>query len=131
MSLKEKVVFKDYPLDAETTSSGVLRELEGQEAIVNALRLWISSFKGEIIRRPEDGGYITRWLMKPLNEETGIAIKRALLDGLTEDFTPVLIPTLIDVTPNYEKGFWEIHIEAYSPQFRETINVMENIRKLA
>ncbi len=123
--------FKDYPMDAELTVNGVLRTLEGKDAIANALRQWISSFKGEVIRQPDKGGYISRWLMKPITEETALAIKRAILDGLTDEFTPVLIPQVIEVIPHYEQQYWEIHVEAYSPEFRESINVMENIRKLA
>ena len=123
--------FKDYPMDAELTVNGVLRTLEGKDAIANALRQWISSFKGEVIRQPDKGGYISRWLMKPITEETALAIKRAILDGLTDEFTPALIPQVIEVIPHYEQQYWEIHVEAYSPEFRESINVMENIRKLA
>ena len=123
--------FKDYPMDAELTVNGVLRTLEGTEAITNALRQWISSFKGEVIRQPNRGGYISRWLMKPITEETALAIKRAILDGLTDEFTPVLIPQVIEVIPHYEQQYWEIHVEAYSPEFRESVNVIENIRKLA
>lgn len=128
--LKNEIIFKDYPLDGELTNEGVLKELEGKEAILNALKLWISSFQGEVIRQPKVGGYITRWLSKLMTEETASAIKRALMDGLTEDFSPALVPTLIEVIPNREREYWEIHIEAYCPEFRETINVIENIRKL-
>lgn len=125
-----KFVYKDYSLDAELNESGTLRVLEGKEAIINALRIWISSFRGDVIRRPESGGYITRWLMKPMTEETAFAIKRALNDGLSDEFSPALIPTTIEVIPHYEREFWEIHIEAYCPEFRDHINVIENIRKL-
>lgn len=130
MDTKNKVFFKDYSIDAELTSTGALKILEGKQAIENALKLWISSFKGEIIRDPSKGGYITRWLMKPISESTRMSIKRAILDGFTDEFYPVLIPSVIEVIPNYEREYWEIHIEAYSPTFRETINVIENIRKL-
>lgn len=130
MEIEKRIQYKDYSIDAELADSGTLRLLEGVEAVENSLRLWISSFKGEIIRQPNKGGYITRWLMKPITEDTRMAIKRAILDGLIDEFEPVLIPTKVEVTPNYEKEFWEIHIEAYSPTFREQINIIENIRKL-
>jgi hypothetical protein len=68
--------------------------------------------------------------MKPISEETSLAIKRAILDGFVDEFYPVLIPNLIEVIPNYEREYWEIHIEAYSPEFRESINMIENIRRL-
>lgn len=130
MKTTNQTLYKDYSIDAELETTGALKILEGREAITNALRQWISSFKGEIIRDPDRGGYITRWLMKPLSEDTALAIKRAILDGFVDEFYPVLIPNLIEVIPNYEREYWEIHIEAYSPEFRESINMIENIRRL-
>ena len=130
MESNNKVIYKDYSIDATLTSTGTLEVLEGKQAIINALRLWLSSFKGEFIRDPERGGYITRWLMKPINADTALSIKRAIFDGLTDEFSPALIPSAVEVIPNYEKEYWEINIEAYCPAFRESINVIENIRKL-
>jgi hypothetical protein len=127
---QNQVIYKDYSIDADLTSTGALKVLEGRDAITNALKLWISSFRGEVMRDPSKGGYITRWLMKPISETTAVAIKRAILDGLNDEFYPILIPSIVDVIPNYEREYWEIHIEAYSPEFRENINMIENIRKL-
>ena len=127
---QNRVIYKDYSIDADLTSTGALKVLEGRDAITNALKLWISSFRGEVMRDPSKGGYITRWLMKPISESTAIAIKRAILDGLNDEFYPVLVPSVVEVIPNYEREYWEIHIEAYSPEFRESINMIENIRKL-
>jgi hypothetical protein len=128
---QNQVIYKDYSIDADLTSTGALKVLEGRDAITNALKLWISSFRGEVMRDPGKGGYVTRWLMKPISETTAIAIKRAILDGFNDEFYPILIPSVVEVIPNYEREYWEIHIEAYSPEFRENINMIENIRKLA
>lgn len=127
---QNQVIYKDYSIDADLTSTGALKVLEGRDAVTNALKLWISSFRGEVMRDPSKGGYITRWLMKPISETTAVAIKRAILDGLNDEFYPILIPSIVDIIPNYEREYWEIHIEAYSPEFRENINMVENIRKL-
>ena len=127
---QNQVIYKDYSIDADLTSTGALKVLEGRDAITNALKLWISSFRGEVMRDPSKGGYVTRWLMKPISETTAIAIKRAILDGLNDEFYPALIPSVVEVIPNYEREYWEIHVEAYSPEFRENINMVENIRKL-
>ena len=127
---QNRVIYKDYSIDADLTSTGALKVLEGRDAITNALKLWISSFRGEVMRDPSKGGYVTRWLMKPISETTAIAIKRAILDGFNDEFYPILIPSVVEVIPNYEREYWEIHIEAYSPEFRENINMIENIRKL-
>jgi hypothetical protein len=127
---QNQVIYKDYSIDADLTSTGALKVLEGRDAVTNALKLWISSFRGEVMRDPSKGGYVTRWLMKPISETTAVAIKRAILDGLNDEFYPILIPSVVEVIPNYEREYWEIHIEAYSPEFRENINMIENIRKL-
>lgn len=130
MELDTKTTYKDYSLDAELNDSGNLKILEGKYAINNALRLWLSSFKGDIIRKPNSGGYLTRWLVKPLTEDTALAIKRAILDGLNDEFSPALTVTSMSVIPKYKSQYWEIHIEAYCSEFREDINIIENIRRL-
>ena len=54
---QNQVIYKDYSIDADLTSTGALKVLEGRDAITNALKLWISSFRGEVMRDPSKGGY--------------------------------------------------------------------------
>jgi len=123
-------VYKDYSMDAEVDTEGVLVVLSGKEAVENALRQWITSFRGEYIRNPQKGGYVTYWLLKPLNDDTQRAIKEAILEGIYEDFTPQIVVKNLTVVPNYTNLSWEISLEAYSPTVKESINIYEELRHL-
>ena len=122
--------YSDYSIYAETDSRGVLKLLVGKEAVENALRLWLVSFPGEVIRSPQKGGYITRWLFKPMNEDTQQMIREAIMEGLYEDFSPALKLKSLEVTPIYDKEQWRISITAYSPFMKTEINVIENMRTM-
>lgn len=123
-------VYKDYSMDAEVDTEGVLVVLSGKEAVENALRQWITSFRGEYIRNPQKGGYVTYWLLKPLNDDTQRAIREAILEGIYEDFTPQIVVKNLTVVPNYTNLSWEISLEAYSPTVKESINIYEELRHL-
>lgn len=123
-------IYRDYSIDAEVNSDGVLEVLEGRAALENAIRQWVSSFRGEYIRNPRKGGYITYWLLKPMNEETRRSIVESIREGFYEDFYPAMEIRTLDVTPNYEGMFWEIHLEGYSPSVKIAVNIHEKLRAL-
>jgi phage baseplate assembly protein W len=127
----EQKFYVDYSSIGEIESNGHLRLLTGQEAVENALRLWIASFRGEIIRRPELGGYIIQWLMKPLSDDVAIRIREAIEDGLYEDFQPRVMIRRLDIVPNYERDYWKIELEGYCPAIKDNINLSEKLRRIA
>lgn len=123
--------YADYSSTGEIEANGNLRLLVGSEAVENALRMWMTCFRGEMIRRPDIGGYVVQWLMKPLSEDVGIRIKEAIEDGLYEDFQPRVQITSLVVTPNYEKEYWKIELEGYCPAVKEEFSLSEKLRRLA
>lgn len=123
--------FSDYSMYADTDNQGVLTVLRGKEAVENALRMWLVSFPGEVIRMPHKGGYITRWLFKPMNDTTAQYIKEAIIEGIYEDFPMALRIISVEVTPQYKKSQWEINIIAYIPSMKTELNLTENMRALA
>jgi hypothetical protein len=44
--------YADFSSIAEIDQDGGIRLLTGHEAVENALRLWIASFRGELLRNP-------------------------------------------------------------------------------
>lgn len=129
--IKERYkIYRDFPMNAETNGDGVLKVLEGHEAVENAIRQWISSFRGEYIRNPSRGGYVTYWLLKPMNEDTRRAIKESIREGFYEDFSPEIEIRKLEVTPDYDRMIWEIHLEGYAPSVKVPINVYEKLRNL-
>lgn len=120
--------YKDYIYSAEEGSSGII-VLEGSEAVKNSLRLWLTSFKGETIRKPSAGGYVTKWLYKLLNESTASDIKTAIRVGLDRDFSPNLTVNSVKVTPDYKEQCWVIEIKGYIEILQEEFQIIERLRK--
>lgn len=120
----------DFPYDAQIDSKGNMVILENYEAAQNALRLWLYSLRGERIRQPSYGGYVTRWLYKPLNESTRQNIQYAILVGLRDEFTPSITVTELNVTPDYETESWTIEVKATLNRTQEEIYVIENVRRI-
>jgi len=119
---------KDYIYDASEDSKGIM-VLSGTKAVENALKLWLVSFKGDTIRHPEAGGYVTQWLFKSMDEDTQFDIKTAIRVGLEREFVPVIKIDKVTVTPDYQQESWQIEIRGYVPALQEEIYVIENLRK--
>lgn len=128
-SLKGQV-YKDFPYDAQLDSNGDMIILEDYAAVQNALRLWLYSMRGERIRQPNYGGYVTRWLYKPLTEDTRDNIQYAILTGLREEFYPTITVNEVNVTPNYEDESWTIEVKATLDRTQEDLYVIEDIRRI-
>lgn len=119
---------KDYIYDASEDSQGVII-LKDIKAVENALRLWLVSFKGDYIRRPDAGGYVTQWLFKPMTEDTRDDIKTAIRVGMDREFSPRIVVNSIKVEPDYVQESWRIEIIGYVPALQEDLYVIENLRK--
>lgn len=119
---------KDYIYDASEDNKGI-RILTDVEAVENALRLWLVSFKGDTIRRPDAGGYVTQWIFKPMDEDTAFDIKTAIRVGLEREFSPNIVVHKITVIPDYVNMSWTVEISGWVPVLQEEIYVIENLRK--
>lgn len=122
--------YKDFSYDAQIDEVGELVVLTNRAAIENALRLWLYSFKGERIRRSTYGGYVTRWIFSPLNEDTAETIDMAIRQGLEKDFSPRLAINYLSVVPDYEDEAWIITLRVTVVRTKEEIHVIENIRRI-
>jgi len=119
---------KDYAYDASEDLRGI-SVYEDAAAVENALRMWLVSFKGEHIRRPDANGYVVQWLFKPMDEDTAFDIKTAVRVGIEREFTPHIEIYSIKVEPDYAKESWYIEIYGYIPVLQEELHVIENLRR--
>jgi len=107
---------------------GHVKEDWGANALNNAILIWLASYRGEAIRNPNSGGYITQWLMKPMSEANVPSIKMSIKDGIEQDFFPVLTINEISVTPNYSQSYWSIYLDVYSSDLKIRTTVSANIK---
>ena len=118
--LKHRLVDYDYTGGFDT--SGYMKILYDADAVENALKMWIVSLTGDIVRYGGYGGYIYSALGRTLNEDTADDIRLIMLQGLEVNFAPYLEVLELNVTPNYEEKLYEIQLDAYTPQYNFDIN---------
>jgi hypothetical protein len=63
--------------------------------------------------------------MTPENTEE---IRASILEGLEEDFTPYIQVQSLQVKPNYQDRFWEIHLVGVVPDYKTRIDSTSRIR---
>ncbi len=108
--------------------SGEVEQLWGVDALNNAVRMWLASFSGEIVRQPGKGGYLMKWLMKPMNELSIDRIRMGIRNGLNQDFTPFLEILSLEVVPDYEHRYWIIILSVYSNDLKIRTDISVNIK---
>ena len=105
-------------------------EVWNQEALNNAVLVWLTVFKGEIVRQPETGGLLVSLLTKPMSEENRENIENELRYELEESFNPALMIESINVTPDYIERKWVIEVSGYSPTYKIPFSLEESIKNL-
>jgi len=121
LNINKQNLYYDLPNYKYTNANGELRPLYNEDALANAIKIWITSARGENIRRI-DGGYLYAQLGKPMNSNTAEAIKNSLLLGFENDFTPNLTITTLEVVPDYVNKIWKIYIAGFTPIFNVGVN---------
>jgi hypothetical protein len=116
MPVAETPLVFDYDISGRVGVAGDILQVWEKEALVNSLKMWIMSRKGDIIREPNRGGYLIQWLTRPMSEENAENVEMAIRDGIDQDFDPYLKILFLKVTPNYINRYWDIYMEVESPQ---------------
>jgi hypothetical protein len=122
-----KVIF-DHDMEGNIDPDGSIRQYWEKDALTQSLKMWIASYKGECLRSPNRGGYISRWLLKPMNDSTIDLIKMAIRDGIAQDFDPPLEILELTVEPNYTNRYWRIYLKVDCKYLKLQVEVDERIR---
>ena len=124
-------VIVDYPGTGEMIDpQGNIPVLTDQEALINAINLWVSSFRGERLYRPDDGGVIIHNLLKPMSDERANNIKNEIIDGLMYKFTPFVKVNECTVDADYLSNTYWIIVKGYCPALQTSIYDKIGIKSL-
>lgn len=99
-----------------------------EQALINSMKLWITSYAGDFIGLRTRGGYATNAINRPLDEEETDLVYAGFMEGFKEDFSPQLEITQLNVAPNREKRRWDVEIEAFVPSLNMRVFVRESIK---
>lgn len=127
----EELEYWDVDPSGELDAGGRLQDLRSREAVEQALKLWIVSIRGEILRRPTKGGYITQWLYKPMSEDTAGRIQDSIRSGLQDDFPLSIKLRNLRVTPQYERSTYRVELLVWIPIISDTASVDVDVRSLS
>ena len=128
MPVIENPLIYDYDISGGVGLNGDILQVWEQEALINSLKMWISSRRADIIREPERGGYLIDWLTKAMSADNIDAIQMSIRDGLDQDFSPHLQVINLIVTPDVQKRQWRIYMEIYSPELKLQAVLDERIK---
>lgn len=109
-------------------NQGNIEQVWGTDAIKNAIKMWVASYRGENVRYPNRGGYVTQWLFKPMNQTRADDIMTSIRDGIDQDFKPFLSIQALQVTPVYEQRYWQIYLEVFSSDLNVQVTISEKVR---
>jgi phage baseplate assembly protein W len=122
----------DFPAtEIMIDSLGNIPVLTDQDALVNCINLWICSFRGERLYRPNEGGIIADALLKPISDDRADQMRDELIDGLAYRFNPRVVVQTCTVTPDYDRGCYNIEIRGYCPALKVSLYHNVSINSLA
>ncbi len=128
MPVIENPLIYDYDISGKVGLSGDILQVWEQDALINSLKMWISSRRGGIIREPTRGGYLIDWLTKTMSETNIENLEMSIRDGIDQDFSPHLQIINLIVSPDTKKRQWNIYMEVFSPELKLRAVLDERIK---
>jgi hypothetical protein len=83
--------------------------LQSGQVLVNDLKLWIQSSKGDYYRRFDMGGFLDSVQQYSFDDNGSRSLNSALKSAITANFTTIEVIKL-EVTPNYPARTWKIQL---------------------
>ena len=124
----ERGLIYDHLLEGGINNNDEINQVWGKEALDNAIKMWLASMEGEIIRQPNRGGYLRPLLTKPMHEINQDELEMTIRDGFDQDMNPYLQILDLQVTPDYSNQTWQLYMRVYSNDYKILTEVSEDIK---
>lgn len=108
----------DHDLDGSVDNKGIIKQIYDEEAIKNAINLFLFSLRGDFIGNPDTGGILYNYLSKPMDQVKKEELEKTLQITIEKEFFPNLTITSLKVKPNYKKRYWDITIKGASTTYQ-------------
>lgn len=105
----------DFDIEGGVNSKGQLTKLYGQEALNNAIKIWLESQKGDFYGFPERGGHLIKILSKEMSDQVQQELIAVIRNTLTIEFDIPLVINEIKVIPDYGKRTWSLKLDITAP----------------
>lgn len=120
----------DVDLLGEIDSTGKITQYYGKEAVANSIKLWLTSFRNDILRTPGKGGYLTNFLFKPMTDTKKSEMVASIRDGFAQEYSPTAIIKSLDVTPDYTNNKWIIDLTVYVDAIKSDVTTTLEVNNL-
>lgn len=120
--------YHDIDIFGREKADGSALEFFDEEAIKNAVKLWLTSKKGEFLYQPEEGGVLERALFKNMEGDSMTLFLFTLKNAMINNFAPSITPLSIELVPNYETRLLEIEI-TYRNNTTDSIQTLNILTK--
>jgi len=120
----------DHTLTGGVDTKGIIKQVENDKAIENALTLWLTSLQGDYIGKPDEGGVLYQFITKPMNQINLIQFETLLSSAILQSFYPDLEITDIRIEPFYEQRYWKITIKGISNTYQTGFTFSQKFKNL-
>lgn len=120
-NLDKSLLYQDLPIVKKTDENGNLYIPVNSDALAQAIKVWLTSAKGEKLRS-NTGGWLIGLLAKPINQDTADKIRSNIITGLSTDFSPPITIVDLQVIPDPANNKWIITIAGYNSSLNIGVN---------
>lgn len=107
-------MYTDISIYGKESSLGIAEEITDTKAISNALIMFLTLKKGELLYNSQEGGILDDFLFKILTKQTLENISRDLYTEITNFFYPSIVVEDIALTPDKVKKLLKIEISYFT-----------------
>ncbi|MDD5651516.1 MAG: hypothetical protein PHF86_14070 [Candidatus Nanoarchaeia archaeon] len=113
--------YHDIDIFGRESKPGTALEYFNADAIANALTLFLTTKKGDLLRNPNEGGVIDVAMFKTLNDGNIQKIGFQLKNAINNYFAPLIELQAINLIPDYEN-----HLLQYDITFKDLTTFTTN-----
>jgi phage baseplate assembly protein W len=117
----------DFALGGGFDANGVMNYLTENQALANAIKIWLITPRGDVIRSGDKGGTVYSYLNVPLSPDNAQSLREEIISGLQYDFYPPLTTKYLNVVADNIKRAWVIsgafYCETYNLQAKLDVTI--------
>jgi phage baseplate assembly protein W len=109
---------------------GQLVILTEKEALLNAIRMFLCSFRGERINVPNQGGILMKLLLKPVSEERIAEVTAEIRRAFSTEFEPAVSVSECKITFDEPTLTYYIELKGFCPTYQFKVEYYDKIQAL-
>lgn len=121
----------DYYIDGGFDTNGQVTKVYNEEALNQAISIWLRLKRGEMLYKPTLGGYTYTFITKTLSEDGRLALKDALIVGIENDFTPKLNILELTVDINDADKAYEVFLKVQTKDLKIQADFKDSFKIVA